>query len=259
VYFVQQSQIPERYELSMLLMMLADYQKVLRNPTLKSELSAQKNVTLGFIAYPVDQVADIHMISPSEYHHDTEILVPVGEDQVPHLEDARDLVQAFNRQYGKLFNPCQALVGPVGRLVGTDGNDKMSKSKGNSIELSDSPEVVRKKVMRMFTDPNRIRADMPGETVNNPLFIYLRAFDPDVQEVANLTERYQQGKVRDVEVKEYLASVLNAFLDPIRERRAQAEQVDIRQILEFGNNATRQIAQPLLAEVRERMHLTLPK
>jgi len=221
VHFVLQSQVPERHELSVLLMMIAEYSEVMRNPTLKSELKNQKSATMGFMAYPVDQVADIYMVSPTPPERGDRLLVPVGEDQVPHLEYARVLARRFNRKYGSVFVPCSALVGDVGRLVGTDGQAKMSKSLGNTINLADDPKTVESQVMRMFTDPKRTRSDIPGETENNPVFIYHRAFNPDIAEVADLTERYQQGKVGDVEVKRKLAKALNDFLDPIRDRRVK--------------------------------------
>lgn len=259
IHFVLQSQIPERYELSAQFMMIAKYAEVMRNPTLKTELEQQPDASMGFMAYPVDQVADIYMVSPTPPRTGDRLLVPVGEDQVPHLEYTRVLGRRFNKQYGPVFVPCDPLVGKVGRLVGTDGKAKMSKSLGNAISLSDTEASVTEKVRRMFTDPKRIRPDMPGETEDNPVFIYLRAFDANETEVQELTERYQQGKVGDVEVKRILAQRLNEFLEPIRERRAQHEQTDIRELLEEGTRATREAAKPVVEAVREKMHLTYPK
>lgn len=257
-HFVLQSMVPERYELSALLMMIAKYGEVMRNPTLKSELEGQENATMGFMAYPVDQVADIYMVSPTPPRADDEVLVPVGLDQVPHLEYARDLAKRFNKQYGRVFVPCKPLVGEVGRLVGTDGKAKMSKSVGNTINLSDDTETVKRKVARMFTDPNRTRPDIPGDTENNPVFVYHRAFNPNAQEVLELTERYNQGKVSDVEVKTRLAVALNNFLDPIRERRRKFEQVDIREIVMAGTQAARKACTPVVEAVRSLMFLRYP-
>lgn len=258
IHFVLQSQIPERYELSAQFMMIAKYGEVMRNPTLKSELENQPDASMGFMAYPVDQVADIYMVSPTPPKEGDRLLIPVGEDQVPHLEYARVLARRFNKQYGHVFVPSEPLVGKVGRLVGIDGKAKMSKSLGNSISLSDDEETVTTKVKRMYTDPKRIKADMPGETINNSVFIYLRAFDLNEGEVQELTERYQQGKVGDVEVKRILAQRLNEFLEPIRERRHQYEKTDIREILEEGTRVTREAATPVVEAVRSKMHLVYP-
>ncbi|OGM09029.1 tryptophan--tRNA ligase [Candidatus Woesebacteria bacterium RBG_16_36_11] len=260
VHFVLQSQVKERYELSILLSMIAGYNEVMRNPTLKDELKNQKDVTIGFMTYPVDQVADIYMVSPYPPEKGQELLVPVGEDQVPHLEYARVLARRFNKMYGPVFVPCDALVGEIGRLVGIDGQAKMSKSLGNSIDLSDDKETVTAKVKSMFTDPKRIRPDIPGETENNPVFIYHRAFNPNKEEVADLTERYQKGKVGDVEVKEKLAKALNNFLDPVRERRVQAQKsADIGEIVRSGTEVARKACIPVVEAVREYMHLKYPK
>jgi tryptophanyl-tRNA synthetase len=215
---------------------------------------------MGFINYPVDQVADIYMVSPTPPEHGDHILVPVGEDQVPHLEYASKLARRFNKRYGKVFVPCEPLVGDIGRLVGTDGQAKMSKSKGNTINLADDAETVNRQVKRMFTDPKRIRADMPGETQNNPVFVYHRAFNPDKAEVADLTERYEKGKVGDVEVKARLASVLNDFLDPIRERRAKFEREGhLHEIVLAGTEAASKACAPVMQAIYEKMHLGYPQ
>jgi tryptophanyl-tRNA synthetase len=260
VHFVLQSQIPERAELSVALSMIASFNEVRRNPTLKAELKeVGKNPTLGFMAYPVDQIADIYMVSPIPPGPDDQLLVPVGEDQVPHLEYARTLAHRFNKKYGKVFVPCEALVGEVGRLVGIDGESKMSKSKGNTINLADDAETVRRQVMKMFTDPGHVRADMPGKTEDNPVFIYHRAFNPNKEEVAELTERYQNGKLGDVEAKKRLIDVLNEFLDPIRERREQFAREDLREYLVSGTEAARKACIPVTEAVREKMHMVYPK
>ena len=258
VHLVLQSQVLERYELSALFMMIARYSEVMRNPTLKTELDRQENASMGFMSYPVDQAADIYMVCPIPPQEGDQVLVPVGQDQVPHLEYSRVLAQRFNTMYGSVFTPCEALVGDIGRLVGTDGQAKMSKSLGNTIDLADDTETVRQKVMRMFTDPNRVRADIPGDTENNPVFIHHRAFNPDLDEVAELTVRYQQGKVGDVEVKKKLIVAVNNFLDPVRERRSKFANVDIREILVAGTNTARAACLPVIEAVREGMHLQYP-
>ncbi len=259
IHFVLQSMVPERYELSGLLMMIARSAEVFRNPTLKSELGSDKNPTMGFMAYPVDQVADICMVSPTPPRKGDEVLVPVGEDQIPHLEYARVLARRFNKEYGNVFVPCSPLVGEVGRLVGTDGKDKMSKSLDNVINLNDDEERVNERVRRMFTDPNHTTVDLPGDTENNPVFVYLRAFDSDIDEVFELTEHYQRGGLGDVAVKRILAKRINEMLDPIRQRRFEWEGRDLREIVVAGTEAARAVSLPVIEAVREKMHLAYPK
>lgn len=259
VHFVLQSQVPSRYELSVLLSMIARYSEVMRNPTLKEELQDEKNATIGFLSYPVDQAADIYMISPTPPAKGDELLVPVGEDQSPHLEYARVLARRFNQTYGEVFVPCRSLLGSVGRLVGIAGGAKMSKSLDNAIYLKDSPEQVTQKVMRMYTDPKRIKADVPGDVVNNPVFIYHRAFNPDKAEVEKLSSLYLQGKVGDVEVKQKLIKVLNEFLAPIRAKRQQMDKADIREMLVQGSAVAEKSCQAVTAAVRNKMHLVYPQ
>lgn len=259
IHFVLQSMVPERYELSALLMMVARHSEVMRNPTLKDEMKNEKNPTMGFIAYPVDQVADICMVSPTPPLRGDEVLVPVGEDQAPHLEYARILARRFNRDYGEVFVPCRALIGEVGRLVGTDGKDKMSKSLGNVINLSDDEATVNERIRGMFTDPNHLRVDMSGETENNPVFTYLRAFDPDKDEVADLTTHYQIGGLGDVAVKRILAQRLNEMLEPIRQRRAEIDESQIRDMVMAGTEMARKACIPVVESVREKMHLVYPQ
>jgi len=258
VHFVQQSQVPERYELSALLMMIARYSEVMRNPTLKTELERQPNASMGFMAYPVDQVADIYMVNPYPAQPGDEVLVPVGADQVPHLEYARDLAFRFNRDYGQIFTPCSPLVGEIGRLVGIDGDAKMSKSMGNTINLSDDPKTVKEKVMGMFTDKNHLRVQDPGDSENNPVFMYLRAFDPNRDEVEELAAYYRRGGLGDVALKRRLVDVLNNFLDPVRQRRAKVENADIGDILFEGSQAARKACIPVVQAVRELMALVIP-
>jgi len=261
VHFVLQSQVLERHLLSLIFQMISYKNEVERNPTLKAELNQQigKTTTLGFMTYPVDQVADIYMVSPYPCQKENEVLVPVGEDQVPHIEYARVLARRFNEKYGEVFTPCSPLDGKIGRLVGIDGQAKMSKSLNNAIYLSDDEQTVNQKVKRMFTDPKRTSPDIPGETENNPVFIYHRAFNPDLNEVADLTERYQKGKVGDVEVKEKLALAINNFLNPIRERRLMFEKTDIREILISGTNQARKACQEITEAAKEKMFLNFPR
>ncbi len=259
VHFVLQSQVLERYELSALLMMIARYSEVMRNPTLKTELERQPNASMGFMTYPVDQVADIFMVSPYPLHPDNEILIPVGDDQVPHVEYANDLGARFNRDYGPVFPTCQALVGKVGRLVGTDGKAKMSKSLGNTIQLSDDAATVNQKVKGMFTDPNHLRVADPGNPDDNPVFVYLRAFDPDQAGVEELAQQYRRGGLGDVVLKNRLATVLNDFLEPVRQRRASLADAKIGDIIRDGSQVAREACTPVVEAVREYMALRIPE
>jgi tryptophanyl-tRNA synthetase len=260
VHFVLQSQVPERYELSVLLSMIAPFSRVMLNPTLKAELAKQAHPTLGFVCYPVDQTADIEMVSPLPREYGDELLVPVGEDQAPHLEDARDLVRRFNDRYNGQLMECRALIGEVGRLPGTDeSGQKMSKSADNAIYLSDDAAMVVDKVRRMPIDPARKDGrHIPGNPDATPLFAYHRAFNPDKQQVADLEDRYRSATVGDAEVKRELARVLNEMLDPIRERRAQFEGIDFRSVLEPGTEVARAACRLVVEHVRERMHMTYP-
>ena len=185
-------------------------------------------------------------------------LVPTGEDQSPHIEMTREVARRFNRLYGEVFPEPEGLVGRVPRLVGLDGNAKMGKSLDNAIYLKEDAEAVTKKVMRMFTDPTRLRATDPGHVEGNPVFAYHDAFNPDTAEVQDLKDRYVAGKVGDVEVKQKLAAALNTMLDPIRERRAyyEARPDMVREALASGSAHARKIAQQTMAEVREALKLT---
>ena len=182
--------------------------------------------------------------------------VPVGEDQVPHLELTRELIRRFHGLYGELFPEPQPLLTHFPRLPGLD-NRKMSKSYGNTIDLSDDAETVRKKVMRMYTDPKRIRADIPGTVEGNPVFVYHDAFNPDTAEVEDLKNRYRAGKVGDVEVKQKLVQALNAFLEPMRERRAEVRShpARIREILMDGSSRARAIARGKMERIRKAVKL----
>ncbi|HXW83102.1 MAG TPA: hypothetical protein VEJ86_01750, partial [Candidatus Binataceae bacterium] len=178
-------------------------------------------------------------------------------DQLPMIEQTREIVRRFKRLYRKILIEPRAMVGEVARLPGTDGGAKMSKSIGNCIYLGDPPEMVRKRVMSMFTDPTRIHPNDPGHVEGNPVFTYHDAFNPDKAEVAELKERYRAGTVGDVEVKERLFKALNAFLEPLRERRQHyaARRGEVREIILEGTRKGRMVAQQTIAEVRAAMSI----
>lgn len=261
---VLQSGVPELTELTVYLSMVTPFKWMLSNPTVKEELKAleekkkqqgKEPVSTGFMYYVVSQAADILFVSPDPVDGPDVILVPVGQDQVPHLEDNNRIARKFNSIYGKTFVMCEAKVGNVGRLVGLDGSSKMSKSKNNAIYLKDDPKTVEKKVMSMFTDPKRKHVTDPGTVEGNPVFIYHDAFNPDTKRVEEMKKLYKIGGIGDVQVKKELVIALNNFLDPIKSRREEAEQMDIRGILENGTNRARELAQETLARVRSNMHL----
>ena len=212
-----QSAVPEVCELAVLFDNLVTVPRLSRVPSLKemAQGAGIEEMPFGLLGYPVLQAGDILM--PRAH------LVPVGKDNVAHVEVTREIARRFNFLYGETFPVPDVLVSEVGSLVGTDGNAKMSKSLGNAIYLSDDAKTVAKKVMGMYTDPKRVSADIPGTVEGNPVFDYHDAFNADRAEVEELKARYRAGKVGDVEVKERLIASLNAFLDPIRERRAKYE------------------------------------
>jgi tryptophanyl-tRNA synthetase len=247
-----QSLVPEHAELFLLLSMTVPIPWLERVPTYKEQMEqlAEKDLsTLGFLGYPLLQTADI-IIYNAHY-------VPVGEDQVPHLELSREIVRRFHHFYGELFVEPKPLLTTFPRLPGLD-NRKMSKSYGNTINLSDDSEAVRKKVMQMYTDPKRVRADIPGTVEGNPVFMYHDAFNPDAAEVQDLKTRYRAGKVGDVEVKTKLAKALNAHLEPMRSRRAEvlANPSALRDILHEGSGKARAIAQQTMDRVRDAVKLS---
>ena len=246
-----QSLVPEHAELYLLLSMVVPTPWLERVPTYKEQIEqlASKDLsTIGFLGYPLLQTADVIMYNA---HY-----VPVGEDQVPHLELSREVVRRFHNFYGELFVEPQPLLTKFPRLPGLD-NRKMSKSYGNSIDLSDDAETVRKKVMQMYTDPKRIRADIPGTVEGNPVFMYHDAFNPDAAGVEDLKARYRAGRVGDVEVKQKLVAAINAMLDPIRERRAElvARPERVREIAHEGSTRARAVAQATMKRVRAAVKL----
>jgi tryptophanyl-tRNA synthetase len=247
-----QSIIPEIAELTVFYLNLVTLERVLRNPTVKDEIKQkgfEKNIPAGFAMYPVSQAADITTFNAS--------LVPVGEDQLPMIEQTREIVRKFNSLYGEVFTEPEALVGEVKRLPGIDGNSKMGKSLGNAIYLSDTEEELKKKVMSMYTDPNRIHPTDPGKVEGNPVFIYHDVFNSDKAEVEDLKTRYKKGKVGDIEVKEKLFMALNKFLTPIREKRKEFEGKDeiLDQILIEGTAKAREVAKETMQKVRKAMKI----
>jgi len=246
-----QSLVPEHAELYLLLQMTTPIPWLERVPTYKEQIDQLRDKDLssiGFLGYPLLQTADVTMYDAS--------LVPVGEDQVPHLELSREVVRRFNNFYGDVLVEPRALLTPTPRLPGLD-NRKMSKSYGNAIDLSDDAETVTKKVRQMFTDPKRVRANTPGTVEGNPVFVYHDAFNPDRAEVEDLKARYRAGTVGDVEVKSNLAKAVNAVLDPMRARRAEvlARPDDLRDVLLEGSRRARTLAGQTMARVRAAMHL----
>ena len=247
-----QSLVPEHAELHLLLSMIVPVPWLERVPTYKEQreqLTEKDLSTYGFLGYPLLQTADIIMYNA---HH-----VPVGEDQVPHLELSREVVRRFHTFYGDVFVEPKPLLTRFPRLPGLD-NRKMSKSYGNAIDLADDAEAVRKKVMQMYTDPARIRADIPGNVEGNPVFTYHDAFNPDKAEVDDLKVRYRAGKVGDVEVKRKLTAALELTLEPMRQRRADvvANPGRLREIILDGSNRARTVAKDTMARVREAMKIS---
>ena len=245
-----QSAIPEVAELAIILGMLTTVPRLSRVPTLKDIMTDLQivNPSYGLLGYPVLQAADILSFRAN--------LVPVGKDQVSHLEVTRELARQFNKLYGPVFPEPEALVGEVPILPGIDGQTKMSKSLGNVINLSDPPEVVEKQVMKMYTDPTRIHGTEPGKIEDNPVFIYHDAFNADKQEVEELKVTYRTGQVGDVEVKEKLIIALNTFLEPIRARRADYDDdKKLMEILAEGTKKAGKVADEVMGRVNEAMKL----
>lgn len=254
-----QSQIPALSELTMYYMNLVSLARLKRNPTIKSEIKERgfgETIPVGFLTYPISQAADITAFDAD--------LVPVGEDQAPILEQDIEIVRTFNSIYGKTLKEPKQLTPEniCKRLPGIDGKNKMSKSLGNCIYLSDTSEEVTKKVMTMYTDPNHIRVEDPGDTKNNPVFMYLEAFStdehfakylPEFKNLEDLKTHYEQGGVGDVKIKKFLANVLNDVLTPIRERRAIYENniEAVYKMLEEGSQKARAKSEEVLTRVRK--------
>jgi len=256
--FVIESGVPEHAELTTWLSWLLPVGMLERNPTLRAEMEAiehphdsttkGKSVPVAFYIYPVMQVANI--LLPRAH------LVPVGEDQLPHVELARETARRFNRDFKPIFPEPEALIGRVPRLLGTDGNAKMSKSLGNTIDLKDGADAVARKVRAMYTGPSRA-ANEPGKVEENPVFGYLDAFDNDSAEVSDLKERYARHGVSNVELKDRLTRVLNELLEPMRQRRAQYEgnMTQVRDALEKGTGRARAVARETMERVHDALDL----
>jgi tryptophanyl-tRNA synthetase len=246
---VLQSALLEHPYLMALLGMMVTVARLERVPTYK-EQAQQLGLTpsLGLLSYPILQAADILIYKAAT--------VPVGEDQLPHVELAREIARRFNQTYGDTFPEPEALVSRLPRLPGVD-NRTMHASYGNTILLKDTPEETTRKVMDMYTDPTRVHATDPGHVENNPLFNYLDAFDTDREAVEQFKARYRAGKVGDVEVKRHLAQVLNGYLAPLRQRRVtfMARPDDLRDLLRSGTQRAEGLAQATLAEVQKKMGL----
>lgn len=248
-----QSLVPALFELTVYYLNLVTWNRLKHNPTVKAEIVQKgygESVPAGFMVYPVSQAADI-----SAFRAD---LVPVGEDQLPMVEQTNEIVRHFNRIYkSDALVECRALIPKMSRLPGTDGKAKMSKSLGNCIYLSDSPEVIAKKVKGMYTDPGHLRVEDPGKVEGNPVFIYLDAFDPDRDGLEAMKAHYQRGGLGDSVVKKRLLEVLLALLDPIRKKREECAQdpAEVMKIVLKGTERANAVANQTLHAVRNAMHL----
>jgi len=250
VTFYLQSAVHEIHEMYTLLQNMVTVSRLERVPSLKEMArDAGTEMSYGLLGYPVLQAADILCVRAN--------LVPVGKDNLAHVEIAREIARRFNSTYSPVFPIPESVVGDVPMLVGTDGQEKMSKSLNNAIFLTDSPQEVDRKVTAMFTDPKRVSADVPGTVEGNPVFIYHDAFNPNPAEVEDLKIRYRAGKVGDVEVKQKLAVAINTMLDPIRERRSLYETPGlVEQILFAGTEKVRAEVKQTLLEMQRAMGLT---
>ncbi len=246
--FFIQSQVPEISELTILFLNLVTLARLKRNPTVKDEMKQKgygENVPAGFLTYPVSQAADILFCKAN--------LVPVGEDQLPVLEQANEIVEKFNSLYGEVFQKIKPLVSETSRLLGLDGKHKASKSLNNAIFLSDPREIVEQKVMSMFTDPGHIRAEDPGRVEGNVVFQYLDAFDPEKEELEKLKRDYQKGGIGDVIIKQRLIGILEDFLKPIREKREALakDPAAVMKILQEGTLKAREVSQKTMLGVKK--------
>jgi tryptophanyl-tRNA synthetase len=249
-----QSAIPSIYQMNLFFEMLVTVPRLQRVPSIKDMAAAanlnEESLPFGLLGYPVLQASDILM--PRAH------LVPVGRDNEAHVEITREIARRFNYLYGEVFPVPQVLISDVPSLVGTDGQAKMSKSLDNAIYLSDDAATVNRKVRGMYTDPNRVRADIPGRVEGNPVFIYHDVFNPNREQIEDFKTRYREGRIGDVEVKTALAKALNDFLDPIRERRAyfEAKTGMVERVLYEGTLRTSQEAEQTVAMMRKAMGLT---
>jgi len=247
-----QSEIPEIAELTVLFLNLVTLARLKRNPTVKDEMKQKgfgEEVPAGFLCYPVSQTADILFAHAN--------LIPVGEDQLPVIEQVNEIVDTFNRYYGQTFSHVKHLVGNTPRLIGTDGNVKMGKSLNNGIYLSDSFEEISKKVMNMYTDPNHIHVEDPGQVEGNVVFTYLDIFDSNKNELADLKNQYIKGGLGDVVIKKRLINILENLISPIRTKREKLSKhpENVMKILEEGTAKARLVAQKTMAEVRSALKI----
>jgi len=252
VTFYLQSEIVEVYEIYTLLQNLITVPRLERLPSLKemAKDSCKEEMPYGLLGYPVLQAADILGVKAN--------LVPVGKDNMSHVEVTREVARRFNHMYEEIFPIPEELVGEVPTLVGTDGKSKMSKSLNNAIFLSDDPLIVKKKVFNMFTDPARIRADTPGQVEGNPVITYHRIFNSNTEQVKDIEYRYSKGQIGDVEVKEKLADAINLFLQPLRERREFYEQRKgyVENLIYSGTIRTQKEVKETMYEMKRAMGLT---
>ena len=264
VHIFIQSMVPQLTELSFYYMNLVTVSRLQRNPTVKSEIQMRNfetSIPVGFFTYPISQAADITAFGATT--------VPAGEDQMPMLEQCREIVHKFNAVYGETLTMPEIMLPQNAaclRLPGIDGKAKMSKSLGNSIYLSDEPEDIKKKIMSMYTDPNHLRVQDPGKVEGNPVFIYLDAFSrpehfaeflPEYQNLDELKAHYQRGGLGDVKIKKFLNAVMQAELEPIRNRRKEWEQrlPEVVEILKEGSAVAEKTAAATLANVRKAMRI----
>jgi len=247
-----QSEIPEIAELTVLFLNLVTLARLKRNPTVKSEMKDkgyEENVPAGFLIYPISQAADILFAKAN--------LIPVGEDQIPVIEQVNEIVDSFNRLYGETFDKVKYLVGNTPRLVGIDGGSKMSKSLNNAIYISDNYEEIFKKVMDMYTDPGHIHVEDAGKVEGNVVFTYLDIFDSNTKEVAELKEQYKKGGLGDIVIKKRLIEILEKVIAPIREKRQEFEKNPkaVMKILEEGTNVAKKIAEETMAEIKNNLKI----
>ncbi len=264
VHIFIQSMVPQLTELSFYYMNLVTVSRLQRNPTVKSEIQMRNfetSIPVGFFTYPISQAADITAFGATT--------VPAGEDQMPMLEQCREIVHKFNAVYGETLTMPEIMLPQNAaclRLPGIDGKAKMSKSLGNCIYLSDEPEDIKKKIMSMYTDPNHLRVQDPGKVEGNPVFIYLDAFSrpehfaeflPEYQNLDELKAHYQRGGLGDVKIKKFLNAVMQAELEPIRNRRKEWEQrlPEVVEILKEGSAVAEKTAAVTLANVRKAMRI----
>jgi tryptophanyl-tRNA synthetase len=245
--FFIQSQIPEIAELTIYFLNLVTLARLKRNPTVKNEIQQKgygEDVPAGFLTYPISQTADILVVKGT--------IVPVGEDQLPVLEQCNEIIHKFTNLYGEVFKPIKPIISEHSRLIGIDGNAKMSKSLNNAIFLADSDKEIEEKVMKMYTDPTHIHVQDPGKVEGNVVFTYLDIFDPNTQEVSDLKEQYKKGGLGDVVIKKRLIKILQEVIGPIRIKREELakDPAYIMNILKEGTEKVQAIAKQTISEVK---------